>query len=252
MRRQRTYILVLSLLGFLLYAAGGRAAEAAVLDISPAALEIGLFFSGCEVHVSGSVAAGRDVVIEIIGPAEKGKFKIKEKIGPFWMSRRQVEIRQAPFFYALLLPQSSRLDGNIPGIGIESLKKNISVSSEEMPGDKVFDLFVRLKRAEKLYKGPVDDIRYLDAADGKKGFSVKFDFPSSIAEGDYKVMATIVHDGRVEGQLVRSIRIQEGGIVKAIHGLAYQHSLVYGILAVVIALLVGMLMGVVFKGGKSH
>jgi len=252
MDRKRIYAMVF--LGVLVYGTAGWATDASDMNISPASLKIGLLFSGCEVSISGSVLSGRDVVIEIIGPEEKGKFKIKDKIGPFWMSRKMVEIKQAPSFYVLLLPQSNRFAGDlaIPGIGIASLKKSISILPAELPGDEVFDLFVRLKRSEKLYGGPFGAIHYSETAKGTKRFSVKCRLPSSIAQGEYQVLTTIIHSGIVEDKRVGNIQVQETGIAKAIHELAYRHSLAYGILAVIIALLVGTVMGVVFKGGKSH
>jgi hypothetical protein len=241
-------------LGILVYSTTGWATDASDVTISPASLKIGILFSGCEVSIAGSVLSGRDVVIEIIGPEQNGAFKIKDKIGPFWMNRRKVEIKQAPFFYGLLLPQNNPFvaDLPIPGTGIANLKKHIFIRSDELPRDSVFDLFVQLKRSEKLYVGPFSSIRYSEGSEGRRRFSAEFHLPASIAPGEYKVMTSIIHDGRLENKLAGHIQVQETGIVQGIYELAYRHSLIYGILAVIIALLVGTVMGVVFKGGQSH
>jgi len=246
--------MVCSILGILVGSSLSWSTGTATLEISPASLAINIFFSGSQVNLFGSILSDRDIIIEIIGPEGKGEFNLKAKVGPFWMNRKKVEIQQTPFFYVLLLPQNGSFDRDlaIPGIGMANLKKNFSIRPDELPADKVFDLFVQLKRSEKLYVGPLNSIRYSEAEKGKKRFSANFHLPSSTAKGEYRVRASVIHKGAVEDNLVRNIRVRETGIVQGIHELAHRHSLFYGILAVMIALVVGMIMGVVFKGGKSH
>jgi hypothetical protein len=42
------------------------------------------------------------------------------------------------------------------------------------------------------------------------------------------------------------------GFPEFLMSMAYQHALMYGILAVVVAILTGFLMGYLFKGGGGH
>ena len=91
-------------LGFALvfsYASICLAAESFVLKIEPKSLEIGMFFSGTMVNISGRILTNQEIVIEIIGPDEKSKFNMKAKVGPFWMNREKVELEHAPFLYKL-------------------------------------------------------------------------------------------------------------------------------------------------------
>jgi len=254
MYKQQTYATVFSILWILASASISWSAGAATLDISPSSLKIGIFFSGSEIDLSGSILSDRDIIIEIIGPEGKGEFNLKAKVGPFWMNRKKVEIGRAPLFYGLLLPEKNPSDQEIStlGVGIENLKKVITIRADESSSGNIFDLFVQLKRSQELYVGPYNAIRYSQGSEGKKNYAAKFCFPSSIVQGEYLVRATIVHHGTSEDRLDRNLRVNETGIISGIHELAYRHSLIYGISAVLIALLVGTIMGVLFKGSKSH
>ena len=254
MRWQRLDILILSLLGVLLYVDLTRAEAPTVLNISPASLAIGLFFSGQDVTFSGSILSDRDVIIEIKGPEEKSKFSLKGKTGPFWMNREKLEIEHVPFLYILLKPESYRPDKRDASldIGIESLKKRAAIQPETLSTSMIFERFIELKRSDMLYADRDDALTYSPAPEGRKHFLAKFHFPSSIVRGEYKVAAIIIHNHKVEDTVVRGFSVKGTGIISGIQHLAYRQSLIYGVLAVLIALSVGVLIGFVFRGGKSH
>lgn len=250
----KKYGRIVCALWLLLSALTAGTAHAASLQMKPSSMKIGLFFSGCRVDFTGAVLSNRDVVIEVIGPEGNSRFNIKEKVGLFWMNRQKAEIQHAPLFYSMLLPTENGLEKEIPALnlGIDNLKKKISVRSDNSDPAGIVDMFVRLKRSENLYQGPLNVITYSHSANGEKAFTAQLDLPSSVAPGQYRAIASVVYQGAVEDKVIRDFEVLETGIVGLIHGVAYQTPLFYGILSVLIALLVGAMMGVVFKGGKSH
>jgi hypothetical protein len=254
MRRQRTAILGISILGLLLYTGLCRAEGPTELDISPTSLIIGVFFSGREVAFSGSILSDRDIVIEIRGPEEINRLVLKRKVGLLWMNRDKVEIDGMPFLYAVLKPEGFKSDKqeSVKGIGIESLKKRGVIHPDALSGSDMFDQFVKLKRSEKLYSGPDYTIAYTPAPHGRKQFRSTFYFPSSIVQGEYQVVANVIHGQTVEDTIVRRFQVKGSAVINGIQHLAHQRSLIYGILAVFVALAVGVFMGLVFTGGKSH
>ena len=86
----------------------------------------------------------------------------------------------------------------------------------------------------------------------KKRFEAGVYFPSSIAPDDYKITLTYVQDGAIKDTVVRTIPVKEVGVVKLIRRLANQKELAYGIACVIIALVAGLAMGLIFKGGGGH
>jgi len=254
MRRQRTAILGISLLGLMLSTGLCRAESPTELNISPASLVIGVFFSGRQVTFSGSILSDRDIVIEIRGPEEINRLVLKRKVGPLWMNRDKVEIDGMPYLYAVLKPEgfTSGKAESVPDIGMESLRNRAIIRPETLSGRDMFHQFIELKRSEKLYSGPYYTIAYSQGSEGRKRFRSTFYFPSSIVQGEYRIVADILHDQTVENTIVRNFAVEGSAVVNGIQKLARQQSLIYGILAVLIALTVGIIMGLVFKGGKSH
>jgi hypothetical protein len=57
---------------------------------------------------------------------------------------------------------------------------------------------------------------------------------------------------RVVKRSVHPFQVEEVGVIKTIHELAYHQELIYGILCVVIALFVGAVMGLVFVRTAAH
>jgi hypothetical protein len=55
------------------------------------------------------------------------------------------------------------------------------------------------------------------------------------------------------GRITRSLQVQDGPALKAIKDWAYHDGLMFGVIAVLIALVAGAGMGMFFKGGgKGH
>jgi hypothetical protein len=247
----------LALLGIgmiLLGISPASSAQATVLKINPQHLDIGTFFSGQKVSLTGSIPSDQDMVIEIKGPEQKSVFNMKGRVGPFWMNREKLELEKAPFFYFLLLPEGKEWPATLSsfGIGIEQLEKKLVIRPENVSLDLVFPRFIQLKRSQHLYGELESAIRYSPSKEGMKHFEAEFFLPSSTVPGEYKILTRIFHHGKVEDTSLLTLTVQEVGFVKGVHELAYNRGLLYGILCVLIALFVGTVIGLVFRGGGAH
>jgi hypothetical protein len=224
------------------------------LKIQPPSLGIGLFFSGTEVNLSGSIASDRDLMIEIIGPRKKSKFNMKGRVGPFWMNYAKVELDHAPFLYIVLLPGDSRWTERAAaqGLGVQNLAEEVTISPASLDHNLIFQRFVRLKSSEQLYVEVKNAVDYLPVDDDRKHFDAKFFLPSATVAGRYEIVANQIAHDRIEEKSVYDFQVEEVGIIKSIHEIAYQRELLYGILSVVIALFVGAVMGLLFKQSRGH
>lgn len=253
--RRMFLTLILCCLGFvLLCTAPVRAAEPGDLEIQPEVLNIGTFYAGGRVAISGEVPQGRDVMVEITGPAANGRFDVKGRVGPFWMTRDKAELDGAPALYVLLLPGDRpwRQEAASLGLGLENLRKGISIQSDGRSPDDLFAMFLELKKSEGLYLEEDNAVSYAPAENGRRRFKAVYSFPRSTAAGEYTIKATIIADGAKTMELFRTFHVGEVGFTRLVDDLATHRRLAYGILAVVIALLTGAVMGVIFKGGGSH
>ena len=229
-------------------------AESGELAIQPEVLDIGTFYSGCQVTISGEVPKGQDVVVEIAGPVANGEFDLKGRVGPFWMTNGRAEMDGAPAMYALLLPggRDWQRKASSLGLGLEKLRNKIAIQSATVPPDELFNMFLKLKKSEGLYVVEDNAVSYAAAKNGLRRFTAVCHFPRSTAAGNYTIKATEIINGAKGMELSRSFLVDEVGFSRLVYDLATNQRLVYGILAVVIALFAGAVMGLLFKGGGRH
>ncbi len=231
-----------------------QTSQNAELKIMPEQLGIGTFFAGQDITLSGSLPAGADIIIEVIGPQKDAKFNIKGRVGPFWMNRGKVELEKAPFLYALLLPNAQKWGPKLPslGVGIRHLRQIIAIRPENLDREMIFDQFIKLKRSEYLYVQQEDAIQYTPKSQKSKTFATTFHFPPATVPGEYRISTTILEQNRILSRSVHPFRVEEVGAIRSIHELAYNNELIYGILCVVIALVVGAVMGLFFGRSEAH
>jgi uncharacterized protein (TIGR02186 family) len=231
-------------------------AGAGVVDVqvSPPGVRIGTFFAGSTIEVNGTADACVDVVVEVFGPEEADLFNLKGRVGPLWLNVEEVELKNAPHLYLLLtsgeLPSTETL-GELE-LGLEQVEKGIVVHPYSLDKEMVFEQFLRLKRSQGLYDEAQGAIRYQPAATGRRGFQAELFLPSSTAPGVYRVVATAIGREGVVDRSVADLWVAEAGPIKAIHDLAVDHGLIYGVASVIIALVVGGMIGVVFRRVGTH
>jgi len=228
--------------------------EPMVMEIKPMNLTVDTFFAGGRIDIRGRIPALTDVVIEIIGPVVNTKCDVKGRVGPFWMTRQTVHLENVPGLYALLVPEGSEWEQQIQelGLGFDKLKTSLQVSPSELSEEEIQKMFVNLKKSEGLYSEEFGAVTYSTEHDGAKSFQSAYNFPSSTPTGAYLIKAIILKNGVTARELTREYLVREKGFVKLIDDLASNQRLLYGTLAVLIALLAGGLMGILFKGGRSH
>lgn len=225
------------------------------LTISPETIEVGTFFSGDKLTISGEIPAEDDIIIEVSGHDSKNEFDLQGRVGPFWMTTGQIHIDHVPELYILLLPRGKDWESRIKplGLGMDQLKSRMTTtSSNKIPAD-IFTMFIKLKEMHSLYDEIFQATTYSASSNGKKQFTAVCNLPSSIKAGDYTIKATTITQNKVDASVIRKFTVGEVGFIKLVDHLASDRRILYGVSAVVIALLAGLIMGVVFKqSGGSH
>jgi hypothetical protein len=75
--------------------------------------------------------------------------------------------------------------------------------------------------------------------------------PSDLPRETYQVEVVAVRNGGVVARARQPIIAREIGMPAFISSLALKHSTIYGVLAVLVAAIAGLVTGVIFKGGKG-
>ncbi len=229
----------------------------AQLDVAPQRVEIGAFFGGKEVIVTAQIPPLGDAVVELVGEHVAETLVRKGRRGPLWMNVGEVVAQGAPTLYMAASTGSFLLAGDHgSGLwGYGRLRKQIrfagSVGEEE--SDSMVQEFVKLKEAQGLYRVLPAGVELVSENEIAQSLRVRFSLPRCVRPGTYTASVSVIRNGEVLQQQRASIDVQMTGFPRFLRSLAYEHPMVYGIVAVVVAMLAGHGLGWLFGRGRgSH
>ena len=102
---------------------------------------------------------------------------------------------------------------------------------------------IRNLQREGLFGRQLGNVSFL----GNQLFRTDVHFPSNVPTGAYLVTVYLIRDGAVESAQSTPLSVSKIGIGAWVYDFAYEQSALYGLLAIVLALLAGWLAGVVFR-----
>jgi uncharacterized protein (TIGR02186 family) len=232
------------------------------IQLTPTELTVGTTFNGKDVVVSGEMNSDEDIIVQVTGNASEAEFKQTGKVGGvFWMTVGHLSISNAPSAYFVYLPQDIsqwRQNNEERWLNLQfdydSLLSQIKIEPEPTDKQKVFADFMELKTHDGLYKVVENGVNYEQGKDGKKRFHAQIHVPSKMPVAQYKIKVYRVEEGKVQGVEQADLKLKETGFPLLINSLAFNHSLIYGVLSVIIAIFAGLFMGVIFqqRGGGAH
>jgi uncharacterized protein (TIGR02186 family) len=229
-----------------------------ITDSSKQEILINLTYHGDKIEFFGTLGDTRaDSVVSILrSPAEKVKLNQKGKVVFLWMTVKQHEVSNVPFMYKIhasrkmseIAPAQTLMD---LGIGFDSIQDAIEIHTtkgEADPADRkvIYDGLMDLKMKQDLYK--VDDDNRIAIKD-QKLFKHYFTFPSAAKEGDYIVDSFLFREGQLVGKGSETIVVRKVGLQAKVVRWSKEYPKTYGLVAVIIALGAGLLVGTIFKKG---
>ena len=259
MKKHALFVAILAL-AFVLGIQPCTAFDEMVTDMTKQDIHVGVRFSGERIYFFGTVPDPEaEVVVKLI-PLEAHPIKLtrKGKVVLFWMATKKFEIENMPHIYKVhsSKPLSEILTPALARqlrIGYEDLKKDMELkilTGTPAPDDKdvMFNGFIKMKERENLYRVAENRIRINHG----RLFEHYFVFPDKAKEGKYRIESYAVKNGKVIGQAKDIIEVKKVGLIAWLYRTSRHHGVLYGIMAVVIALGAGLLVGTLFKGGGGH
>lgn len=222
-----------------------------IADLSQHLIKITTGFSGTDVLLFGATDGPGDVIVVVRGPREPLVVRRKVRVAGIWVNGAQVKFPDAPAYYAVAssAPVQKLLDGQSlerHQIGAERLTLTPDREFGETPDLGTFRrALIRLMTRRGLYRPSSAKIRFL----GGQLFRVDMYFPANVPTGSYTVEVMLVRGGRVVGAQTTPLFVNKDGIGADMYDFAHFHSILYGLAAIVIALVAGWLASVVF--GRS-
>jgi uncharacterized protein (TIGR02186 family) len=229
-----------------------RSDRAVWMKVDPTEIRVGILYSGATIQVEGAIPAGYEAAVLCSG--EEGSIELKRKgkvFGLLWMNVGEVVFDDVPSVY--LLSTSRPLSDLAPspvleglGVGYSALQSRVGRSPESAEPGGDFGEFLKLKESENLYSYDEGGLRLEPEPTGAMHVSSECVLPSKVPWGEYEVHLIGFKAGKGEVLQTERLHVAPVGVTAGIFDLARNHGLLYGILAVLIALGVGLLTGLAF------
>ena len=231
----------------LVLACGPVAAESLVADLSHHLVRITTGFTGSDVLLFGAIEGEGDVVVVVRGPASRAVVRQKERVAGVWINQSGVEFGDVPAFYAVaasrpladFLPQAVAARHRI---GMNNLHLTANSPTGENHG-AYREALLRNQVKNGLYPSEIGRVTFL----GKRLFRTNVEFPANVPTGIYRVEVYLIRDGQVASAQITPLEIRKAGLEAEIFDFAHRHEILYGLIAILLALMAGWGAGEIFR-----
>lgn len=230
------------------------AAEAPLLvpDVSQRRVDIQYSFKGAELLLFGAIVypGGRppdkkaDIVVLLKGPEQQIRMREKQQIAGIWVNAETMQFQSAPSFYAIASsrPIKEITDARTAAIyelGID----NIQLSPTSFKDTGEIGRFERGLEDLQARKGLfIQAPGTVEITDGVL-YRAHLPLSARAVVGDYTAETFLIQDGRVVAAAVRDIEVRKSGLERFVASAAEDWSLLYGMAATGIAVIMGIFAG---------
>lgn len=226
-------------------------AKPLVADLSQYEIAIDTSFTGAKLILFGARQAAGDVVVVVRGPARDYTLRQKERVAGIWVNRRSMELERIPDYYAVasskplssILPSDMR---NALQIGIHYLPFRQNALAEELNETQIESFknaFTADRTGRNLYTESAHSITFM----GDTLFKTVLPFPDTTPRGGYTAETYLIYNGQIVGIQSTPLFVVKRGLDAAIFEMAHESPVLYGALAIIIAVSAGWLAALVFR-----
>jgi uncharacterized protein (TIGR02186 family) len=226
-----------------------------VPEVSQHEIQVRQGFTGTELLLFGAILdpdgrrANRpyDIVVVLKGPTEPILLREKEKKLGVWVNVHSTAFRSAPSFFAVASsrPIAQIVDERTAaiyelGLGFLQLSPAGAIDPKEQA--RFTSGLVDLRQREGLYLEDPGGVRISSGV----LYQARMEVPSNVATGRYTAETFAITHGRVIASAVAEVEVRKLGFERFVADQAQNSSLLYGLFAVGLSLLMGWLAGRVF------
>jgi uncharacterized protein (TIGR02186 family) len=232
---------------FLLNFLGNSAICAPLISgISTNEINIDTKFKGAQILLFGAKGDAGNIVITVRGPKKNFLVTKKQKILAVWYNGTRINFENSYSFFSIF---STFNNGEIQEDIMSDLelgKDFLEFSTSDKINNKNNNDFKAqlIEKMEKnnLYNNNVSKVEFLD----ETLFKVMLNFPKNIVRGIYTVELYLIKENTLISFQSIPIYVNQIGISAKISDFAIQQDMIYGIIAVMLALIVGWLANYIF------
>lgn len=252
----RILLVVLTLCFFSVAASGQNSADVQI-GLSSETVEISSNFDGTDIVIFGSIEGGSpeilerngyDIVVVLFGPREEAVVRRKERTLGIWVNGDAVRFSDVPSSYSVATTRALDQIADSEAIKILQLGlENINVHPENGDGELDIASFraslARLKVSQKLFFERIGGVQFLSPT----LFKAKLAVPANVPIGRHTAHAFLFLDGKFLNAKFSEMQVRKVGFEQFTYELAHTNGLLYGFIAVLIAIATGWMANVVFS-----
>ena len=216
-------------------------ANSLISGISNNEINIDTDFKGAQILLFGAKNDVGNIVVAVRGPQKNFIVSKKEKLFGIWYNGQRVIFKESFGFYSLFstFNRGEMLASDL--VDYELGRNNIKFkTTENIPVDQLKEFrvqLIELLEKKKYYRADVKKIDFLD----ETLFKLTIDFPKNIILGTYIVEIYLINNGTVLSYQAIPIYVNQVGVNATIANFAANQKVLYGIVAVFLAVIVGFI-----------
>ncbi len=230
-----------------------------ITDLSQSRIDISYRFAGAELLIFGAVqypggrapATPPGIAVVLRGPMERLTVRRKARVAGIWINTQALRFESAPGFYAVATTRPVRdlLDERnaaIYELGLRHLQLSPATAADPETTTQFQDGLVKLRASEGLYVEQPYGVQVTDNV----LYRARIPIPSAVPVGNYQAEIYLIDGdgkggGKVRARTTAPVIIDKTGFERGIYVFAHEHSLLYGLVAVALALALGWAAGTI-------
>ena len=232
--------------------------EALNIGISSTEIAIVPDFAGTDVTVFGAIEnvdpallakGGYDIVVALEGPRDRITMRRKERVAGIWINRHSVVFEAMPESYSMtstrnLSSIAKDLELVTHAVGLPRARivpSSFSGRAEEVAVYR--DAFLKLKTESRLYQENPGGVKFVSSS----LFAATIHIPADIPNGRHMIHAYLFKQGKVFDEKQLEMQVVKTGLEESITAAAFDQPLLYGLFAVLLAVLTGWAASLMFR-----
>lgn len=242
--------LLMIVLSFL-FVLSGKETKAIEADLSSHLVAITAGFSGDRILLFGSINSPGEVIVVVRGPDTDFKVQRKGQVAGIWMNTASMKFESVPSFYSIastgpIEEISSSATRALNAIGFDNIGLELPVTKAAGKlADSWKEALLRNLLRSGNYQLENAEIVFL----GEHLFRTEFELPANVPTGTYSVSVYHLRDGQIIDARTTPLTVSKIGAEAEIYDYAHLHGAMYGIIAIVIALVSGWIGHLIFRKG---
>lgn len=224
-------------------------------DLSSRRIAIESNFTGEQIVIFGTIENSKqtefepglyDVVVAVRGPKETIVARRKSKVAGIWINTNSLKFANVPGYYALLsrrnlkdVASNTILTAYRLGfdhLGFRPIGKNVAALAADGLSD-FKNAVIRIKQRERLYVYDPQGVVFV----GRNLFRATVNLPANVPVGRYATDVYLLRNGEVLSHNRSDLTISKAGFERFVYAAAFDYPLLYGIIAVIVAISAGLL-----------